>query len=1425
MSGITQDLRCWCTSLVMGGVLIASLQEHVFAQITPDSTLPNNSVVTLDGNTLNITGGTQAGSNLFHSFKEFSVPTGGTASFNNAVNIQNIISRVTGGSASNIDGLIRANGTANLFLINPNGIIFGQNARLDIGGSFLATTASSFKWSDGSTFSATNPQPPSELLAINPSALFFNQLQVARIENRSTTDAGNNLQGLRVPDGRSLVLVGGDIVLDGGSLNAAGGRVELAGVSGNGTVKLNVDSQNLSLSIPNGVPRADISLSNGALVDVRAGVGGSITVNAQNLELKGKSQIVAGIKSGLSTVTATAGDININATDTVSFDNSYARNNVEQTGVSKAGGIEITTGSLEVTNGAVLSASTFGKGDAGSVTITATDGIKFDGINSGAFSTVQPEAEGKAKGVAITTGSLAVTNGAVLSASTSGKGDAGSVNITATDSIKFDGWGSQAGSLVAPEAEGKAGGVTITTDSLAVTNGARLDASTFGKGDAGSINITATDSINFDGLGSGAFSSVESEAEGKAGGVTITTGSLAVTNNAFLDASTSGKGDAGSVNITATDSVNFDGFGSEARSRVNYGAEGKAGGVTITTGSLALTNGARLNASTSGKRDAGSVNITATDIVKFDGWGSGAFSTVAYGEGKAGGVTIITDSLAVTNGARLDTSTLGKGEAGSVNINATDSIKFDGLGSGAFSAVFSGEGKAGGVTITTGSLEVTDGASLSASTYGKGNAGSVNITATDSVKFDGSWSEAASVVAWGAEGKAGGVTITTGSLEVTNGAQLNASTSGKGDAGSVNITATDIVKFDGSGSGAKSRVFSQAEGKAGGVTITTGSLEVTNDAQLDASTSGKGDAGSVNITATNTIKFDGSGSEATSRVNYGAEGKAGGVTITTSSLELTNGAELSASTSGKGDAGSVNITATDSIKFDGSSNGAKSQVNPGAEGKAGNVSIYTGLLEVTNGAQISASTFGKGDAGSVNITATDGIKLEGSGSGAFSSVESEAEGKAGGVTITTDSLAVTNGAQLNASTFGKGDAGSVNITATDGINFDGSGSGASSSVQPEAEGKAGGVTITTGSLAVTNGAQINTSTYGKGDAGSVNITANTFEASNGGQVSTITSGQFQAGNIIFKVKDKITLSGSLTGLFAHTLEGSTGNGGSIFIDPRIMTIRDGAFIAVGSQGKGIGGDIHLTAGFLTLDGGTISARTRSSNGGNITLNLQDLLLLRNGSLISTTAGLEQFGGNGGDIIINTPNGFIVAVPRENSDITANAYTGIGGRVDIQAFGIYGIQPRSSPTSLSDITASSEFGINGTVELNTPDVDPNNGNINLPTIPVDTEVAQTCQAGGTFAKSSFTITGRGGLPPNPTTDILTPDLVHVDLVALKPSTREDKIPPVTINPTATPKPIVEATGWVINAKGELELTANAPTTPHGSWQNPVSCRSS
>lgn len=148
------------------GLIQLGLPTAVESQIVPDRTLQNNSQVQVNGEMLEITGGTETGTNLFHSFEQFSVPTGNTAYFNHGLNIANIFSQVTGGSISKIDGLIQANGTANLFLINPNGIIFGQNARLNIGGSFLASTAESVVLPDGISWKATNPNP-APLLNIN----------------------------------------------------------------------------------------------------------------------------------------------------------------------------------------------------------------------------------------------------------------------------------------------------------------------------------------------------------------------------------------------------------------------------------------------------------------------------------------------------------------------------------------------------------------------------------------------------------------------------------------------------------------------------------------------------------------------------------------------------------------------------------------------------------------------------------------------------------------------------------------------------------------------------------------------------------------------------------------------------------------------------------------------------------------------------------------------------------------------------------------------------------------------------------------------------------------------------------------------------------------------------------------------------------
>lgn len=740
-------------------------------QIIPDATLPVNSTVNNSGSTLVINGGTQAGGNLFHSFERFDVPTGSEAAFNNANSVENIFTRVTGNSISNIDGILKANGSANLFLLNPNGIIFGPNATLNIGGSFVATTANALRFANGDTFSVPTTPLSSQLLNINPNALLFNQIAAQPIINRSTASD----VGLQVPAGKNLLLAGGDIRLEGGRLQASGG-IELVGVAATATVGLLVDGSNLRFSVPTEVSRADVSLSNGALVQAIAAPGGSITINAQNLNLTGGSGLLAGV-SGIGSINSQAGNIEINANGTVNLDASRISNQVEQLSVGNTGNIKISTELLALKNGAFLSTLTSGQGNGGNVNIQART-ISIDGVDSNGYSTfisgaVLEGAVGNAGNINISAESLSVTNGAFLSTATLGTGNGGILNLQA-NTVSFDGTGSNgystfASSAVNPTAVGNAGNINITTDSLSVANGAFLSTGTLGQGNGGSFNIQAR-TVSIDGVGS-------------------SNGSSSFVANAVLP-----------------------------------GAIGNGGDINITADSLFVTNGAFISTST-------------------------------FGDGNGGQITINANTLQALNGGEIETSTYGSGNGGNVTINVTDSITLAGSDrtyferlatfgdltivgtpdSGLYSNTFENTiGQGGELRITTGKLFVQDGAQVNVSSQGIGNAGNIQITA-NTISLNNS----ASVQAKSRASSFGNITLNARDIILRRGSYISTNATGTATGGNITIDTSTLVAVENSDISANAeesfggRVIINAKGIFG----TEFRTQLTDESDITASSS------------------------------------------------------------------------------------------------------------------------------------------------------------------------------------------------------------------------------------------------------------------------------------------------------------------------------------------------------------------------------------------------------------------------------------------------------------------------------------------------------------------------------------------------------------------------------------------------------------
>lgn len=331
--------------------------------------------------------------------------------------------------------------------------------------------------------------------------------------------------------------------------------------------------------------------------------------------------------------------------------------------------------------------------------------------------------------------------------------------------------------------------------------------------------------------------------------------------------------------------------------------------------------------------------------------------------------------------------------------------------------------------------------------------------------------------------------------------------------------------------------------------------------------------------------------------------------------------------------------------------------------------------------------------------------------------------------------------------------------------------------------------------------------------------------------------------------------------------------------PNIIRLRQNASVSVEATGQeGTAGDITFASRFLVLgDSSRLTSETESGNGGNISLSLQDALLLQDGSRISTSAGTIGNGGDGGNINLTLNNGYILAETwNSNTDITANAFNGSGGQItittpglfqlirtrpiiteqllrnsdpgnDFTTFidGIFGLIPRSrsdledllgttnpaelDPVNLpsNDITAISQNNPNlsGEIIFQTPDLDPSQGTIELPSNFIDPLVTPTCEA-QPRTESEYSITGQGGIPSSPdnplTRDTLLDDLGPPSLVqdsAASSAHSED----IALPDRDRPIEIIEAQGLSIDADGNPVLVADTSSpTPQNNLHHHPNC---
>jgi filamentous hemagglutinin family protein len=836
-------------SLALVPGISAAQNITVDGRFSPAQTLvgPNYSI--------NANLGQQMGGNLFHSFGQFNLsntPVPETATFTSTGStgpISNVIGRVTGGNPSSIDGGIRSAITgANLYLINPSGIVFGPNATVNVSGSFHASTADYLKMSDGAKFQATNPDA-STLSAAPPAAFGFLTARPAAI-----TVNGSTLG----PVPGTLGVVAGPVSITGATLSAPAGTIHVTSVAGTGEVP--VDPRNTAASTVTSF--GPVAVKGGSKLDVSdpsgLGSGGSVFIRSGALTIDASEINGDNYGSGSGGVLSLRGDNQITLSNGA---------NVHAVAMSSGNGADVLLSTAPsgviLADAATVSTDTMASGNSGSITIIAGQLTLQNGTN------VLAQSSGSGSGgdvIVSASGPLTINSGASLGTLAFADGNAGNVSVTATGPLTIDMSVGAVASIfqgIASQTQGtgNAGGVAVTAGTLSIVTNGEIESGTNASGNSGSVTVAVSGQLRIDGSGgipvpaagpTGIFSQAVG-GNGAAGTLSVTTGALSIVNNGEISSGTFASGNAGTTTVVVSGQLTIDGSGAkpEAKaatgifSQANFGSTGDAGIVNVSAGNLSVVNSGEIAANTFASGNAGRTTVAVSGQLTIDGsrenlavGRTGIFSQT-QSSGAAGTVSVNAGTLVIANDGVISSRTLGSGDGGSLVVRA-------------------------------GNLAIVRDGSIATDTRGpgSGNAGDVSVNVADRLTIDGvsqtAFTGISSRSTQGSDSNAGEVMVSARTLSIGNGGAISTEAEGQrsiASGGNIKLNVSDFLYLS---SGEISTSVKGETGNGGDIAIDP-QLVILNHSSIIAQAI-KGHGGNITISADQFIPSSDSIVSATSQL-------------------------------------------------------------------------------------------------------------------------------------------------------------------------------------------------------------------------------------------------------------------------------------------------------------------------------------------------------------------------------------------------------------------------------------------------------------------------------------------------------------------------------------------------------------------------------